>query len=50
MIVENRAKLPIYIQVSSGNQSDKVKFTEIIQAQVDNLKNYYGIEYIRLLV
>ena len=46
MIVENRANLPIYLQVSSGNQSDKVKFAEIIQAQVDNLKNYYGIEYI----
>jgi len=46
MIVENRANLPIYLQVSSGNQSDRVKFTEIIQAQVDNLKNYYGIEYI----
>jgi len=46
MIVENRANLPIYLQVSSGNQSDKVKFTEIIKAQVDNLKNYYGIEYI----
>jgi len=46
MIVENRANLPIYLKVSSGNQSDKVEFTEIIEEQVDNLKNYYGIEYI----
>ena len=46
MIVENRANLPIYLQVSSGNQSDKVEFGEIIEKQVDNLKNYYGIEYI----
>ena len=46
MIVENRAKLPIYLQACSGNQSDKVKFGEIIEEQVDNLKNYYGIEYI----
>jgi len=46
MIVENRANLPIYLQVCSGNQSDKVKFGEIIEKQVDNLKNYYGIEYI----
>ena len=46
MIVENRANLPIYLKVSSGNQSDKVEFGEIIEEQVDNLKNYYGIEYI----
>lgn len=46
MIVENRANLPIYLQVSSGNQSDKVEFGEIIEEQVNNLKNYYGIEYI----
>jgi transposase len=46
MIVENRAKLPIYLQIASGNQSDKVKFTKIIQEQIDNLTNYYGIEYI----
>jgi len=46
MIVENRANLPIYLQVSSGNQSDKVEFGKIIEEQVDNLKNYYGIEYI----
>ena len=46
MIVENRVNLPIYLQVSSGNQSDKVEFGEIIEKQVDNLKNYYGIEYI----
>lgn len=46
MIVENRANLPIYLKVSSGNQSDKVEFGDIIEEQVDNLKNYYGIEYI----
>ena len=46
MIVENRAKLPIYLKVCSGNQSDKVEFSKIIENQVDNLKNYYGIEYI----
>lgn len=46
MIVENRANLPIYLRVSSGNQSDKVEFSKIIEEQVDSLKNYYGIEYI----
>lgn len=46
MIVENRASLPIYLKVCSGNQSDKTEFGEIIEEQVNNLKNYYGIEYI----
>jgi len=46
MIVENRANLPLYIKACSGNQSDKVEFGEIIEKQVDSLKNDYGIEYI----
>ena len=46
MIVENRANLPIYLKVCSGNQSDKVEFAEIIEKQIDSLKNDYGIEYI----
>jgi len=46
LIVENRAKLPIYLEACSGNQSDKVKFGEIVEKQIDNLKIYHGIEYI----
>ena len=46
MIVENRANLPIYLKVCSGNQSDKIEFAEIIEKQIDSLKNDYGIEYI----
>jgi len=46
LMVENRAKLPIYLEACSGNQSDKVKFREIIDKQIDNLQNYYGVEYV----
>jgi len=46
MIVENRANLPVYIKASSGNQSDKVAFGEIIKDQIKNLKNDFGLEYI----
>ena len=46
MIVENRANLPIYIKASSGNQSDKVAFGEIIKDQIKNLRNDFGLEYI----
>ena len=46
MIVENRANLPVYIKASSGNQSDKVAFGEIIEDQIKSLKNDFDIEYI----
>ncbi len=46
MIVENRAKLPVYIKACSGNQSDKVAFGEIIEEQIKRLKNDYNLEYI----
>ena len=46
MIVENKANLPIYIQASSGNQSDKIAFGDIVEKQIKNLKNDFGIEYI----
>lgn len=46
MIVESKGSLPIHMSSASGNSSDKNDFREIISTHVDNLENYFGVEYI----
>jgi len=46
MIVENQASIPLLMQTSSGNNTDKKDFTRIVKNYVAQIKNHTGIEYV----
>lgn len=46
MIVESKGSIPIYMNVASGNSSDKTDFREILKQHVDQLQNNFTVEYV----
>ena len=46
LITENKAGIPLHMEVLSGNASDKEVFKQTIKNHIDNLQNVCGFDYL----